>query len=650
MAKNSVADLLNVDSLFTTQAERDEAKRETVMDIPLKEISDFPNHPFKVRMDESMMEMTDSVKQYGVLVPALVRPKPNGGYEMVAGHRRKMASELAGKLTISCIVRDLTDDEAVIIMVDTNLKQRDQILPSEKAFAYKVKLDAMRRQAGRPSKENPAPVGPNLVGGRSNLELASQSPDSKTQIQRYIRLTYLIPGILELVDNSVLKEKDMLQMALRPAVELSYLAEQEQQQKEESLDKKMDAYERKEDDLTKKQAAITATQNEVNLIKRSQMEVLEKISGLTQEEAKKYLLDSVESEVRHETAMKIKEVESQLKEEAEQTAREIIATAIQRCAADHAAETTVSVVPLPNDEMKGRIIGREGRNIRTLETITGVDLIIDDTPEAITVSSFDPVRREIARLALEKLIADGRIHPTRIEDMVEKARKEVDRTIKEEGERACYETGVHNLHPELIKILGRQKYRTSYGQNVLNHSIEVAHIAGLLASELGVDVALAKRAGLLHDLGKAVDHEMEGSHVQLGVELARKYNESPDVIHAIEAHHNDVEPRTVIACLVQAADAISAARPGARRENVENYIRRLEKLEELTGTYPGVEKSYAIQAGREVRIMVKPEDVSEDNMIILARELTKKIESELEYPGQIKVNVIRETKVVEYAK
>ena len=422
------------------------------------------------------------------------------------------------------------------------------------------------------------------------------------------------------------------------------------QQKEESLDKKMDAYERKEEDLAKKQAAITATQNEVNLIKKSQMEVLEKISGLTQEEAKKYLLDSVESEVRHETAMKIKEVETQLKEEAEQAAREIIATAIQRCAADHAAETTVSVVSLPNDEMKGRIIGREGRNIRTLETITGVDLIIDDTPEAITVSSFDPVRREIARLALEKLIADGRIHPTRIEDMVEKARKEVDRTIKEEGERACYETGVHNLHPELIKILGRQKYRTSYGQNVLNHSIEVAHIAGLLASELGVDVALAKRAGLLHDLGKAVDHEMEGSHVQLGVELARKYKESAAVVHAIEAHHGDVEPQTIIACLVQAADAISAARPGARRENVENYIRRLQKLEELTGSYPGVEKAYAIQAGREVRIMVKPEEVSEDNMILLARDIARKLEAELEYPGQIKVNVIRETKAVEYAK
>ena len=422
------------------------------------------------------------------------------------------------------------------------------------------------------------------------------------------------------------------------------------QQKEESLDKKLDAFERKEDDLRKRQAAIASTQEEVNLIKKSQLEVLEKISGLTQDEAKAQLLQSLENDCRHDAAVKIREIEANLKENSEQLAREIISIAIQRCAADHSAEATVSVVPLPNDEMKGRIIGREGRNIRTLESITGVDLIIDDTPEAITVSCFEPVRREVARLALEKLIADGRIHPTRIEDLVEKARKEVDRVIKQEGERAAFETGVNNLHPELIKLLGRQKYRTSYGQNVLNHSIEVAHIAGLLASELGVDVALAKRAGLLHDLGKSVDHEMEGSHVQLGVELARKYNESPDVIHAIEAHHNDVEPRTIIACLVQAADAISAARPGARRENVENYIRRLEKLEELTGTYPGVEKSYAIQAGREVRIMVKPEEVSEDNMVLLARDIAKKIEAELEYPGQIKINVIRETKATEYAK
>ncbi len=422
------------------------------------------------------------------------------------------------------------------------------------------------------------------------------------------------------------------------------------QQKEESLDKKLDAHEKKEDELTKRMQQIAAQQEEVAQIKRGQLEMLEKISGLTQDEAKKYLLDNVEADVRHETAMKIKEIEAQMKEEADQRAREIITIAIQRCAADHAAEATVSVVSLPNDEMKGRIIGREGRNIRTLETITGVDLIIDDTPEAITVSSFDPVRREIARLALEKLIADGRIHPTRIEDMVEKARREVEHTIKQEGERAVFETGIHNLHPELVKLLGRQKYRTSYGQNVLNHSIEVAHIAGLLASELGVDVQMAKRAGLLHDLGKSVDHEMEGSHIQLGAELARKYKENPIIINAIEAHHGDVECKSIIACLVQAADAISAARPGARRENVENYIRRLEKLEELTGSYPGVEKAYAIQAGREVRVMVKPEDVSEDNMILMARDLAKKIEAELEYPGQIKVNVIRETKAVEYAK
>ena len=422
------------------------------------------------------------------------------------------------------------------------------------------------------------------------------------------------------------------------------------QQKEETLDKKTDAFERKEEDLNRRLANVQQTQAQAEEIRSQQLTRLEEISGLTQEQAKKYLLDSVEESVRHDAAIKIKEIEGQLKDQAEETAREIIATAIQRCAADHAAETTVSVVALPNDEMKGRIIGREGRNIRTLETITGVDLIIDDTPEAITVSSFDPVRREIARLALEKLIVDGRIHPTRIEDMVEKARKEVDRTIREEGERACYETGIHNLNPELVKTLGRQKYRTSYGQNVLNHSIEVAHIAGLMAAELGVDVATAKRAGLLHDLGKSIDHEVEGSHVQLGADLARKFKENPVVVNAIEAHHGDVEPKTVIAVLVQAADAISAARPGARRENVENYIRRLQKLEELTGSYPGVEKAFAIQAGREVRIMVKPEVVTEDNMILLARYIAKKIEAELEYPGQIKVNVIRETKAVEYAK
>ena len=422
------------------------------------------------------------------------------------------------------------------------------------------------------------------------------------------------------------------------------------EQKEATLDKKAETFEKKEEDLAAKMQKIADIQAEAEAAKAAQLKALEVISGLSQEQAKQTLLAQVEEAVRHETAMKIKEIEQQMKDEADEKAREILSIAIQRCAADHAAEATVSVVALPNDEMKGRIIGREGRNIRTLETITGVDLIIDDTPEAITVSSFDPVRREIARMALEKLIADGRIHPTRIEDMVEKSRKEVDRTIREEGERACYEVGVHNLNPELIKILGRQKYRTSYGQNVLNHSIEVAHIAGLMAAELGIDVALAKRAGLLHDLGKSIDHEVEGSHVQLGADLARKYKENPVVVNAIEAHHGDVEPKTVIAVLVQAADAVSAARPGARRENVENYIRRLQKLEELTGSYPGVEKAFAIQAGREVRIMVKPEVVSEDNMIILARDVAKKIESELEYPGQIKVNVIRETKAVEYAK
>ena len=422
------------------------------------------------------------------------------------------------------------------------------------------------------------------------------------------------------------------------------------QQKEETLDKKSENFERKEEELARRLAEVAQAKEEAEAVRRQHIATLEQLSGLTQEQAKQHLLQSVEEEVRHETAMKIKEIEQQMKDEADEKAREVLSLAIQRCAADHAAEATVSVVPLPNDEMKGRIIGREGRNIRTLETITGVDLIIDDTPEAITVSSFDPVRREVARLALEKLIVDGRIHPTRIEDCVEKARKEVDRTIREEGERACYETGVHNLNPELVKILGRQKYRTSYGQNVLNHSMEVAHIAGLMAAELGVDVALAKRAGLLHDLGKSIDHEVEGSHVQLGADLARKYKENPVVINAIESHHGDVEPKTVIAVLVQAADAVSAARPGARRENVENYIRRLQKLEELTGSYPGVDKAFAIQAGREVRIMVKPEEVTEDNMILLARDIAKRIEAELEYPGQIKVNVIRETKAVEYAK
>ena len=422
------------------------------------------------------------------------------------------------------------------------------------------------------------------------------------------------------------------------------------QQKEENLDRKTENMEKKEEAYAVKQAQLEETRDEVSQLRAAQMETLERISGFTAEEAKAYLISKLETEVTHEAAMKVKEIEAHYKEEADNKAKEILGLAIQRCAADHVAEATVSVVPLPNDEMKGRIIGREGRNIRTLETLTGVDLIIDDTPEAITVSCFDPVRREIARLALEKLILDGRIHPARIEEMVENAKREVEATIKAEGERAVLETNVMGLHPELVKLLGRMKYRTSYGQNVLNHSIEVSHLAGLMAAELGADVAQAKRAGLLHDLGKAVDHEVEGSHVTIGVELARKYKESREVVHAIHAHHNDVDPQTVVACLVQAADAISAARPGARRENLENYIKRLEKLEEVTSSFQGVEKSFAIQAGREVRIIVKPEIISEDEMVLLAREIAKRIENELEYPGQIKVHLLREVKVVEYAK
>ena len=420
--------------------------------------------------------------------------------------------------------------------------------------------------------------------------------------------------------------------------------------KEENLDRKLENLERKEENVNARIAQLDREHQELEGLKNSQLELLERISGLTVDEAKRYLIEQLEDDVTHEEALKLKEIQTRYKEEAETYAREQIALAIQRCAADHVAEATVSVVPLPNDEMKGRIIGREGRNIRTLETMTGVDLIIDDTPEAITVSCFDPVRREIARLALEKLILDGRIHPTRIEEMVEKAKREVDATIRAEGERAVFETNVHGLNPELVKLLGRQHYRTSFGQNVLNHSIEVSQLAGLLAAEIGVNVAEAKRAGLLHDLGKSIDHEVEGSHVQIGVELARKYRESENVIHAIEAHHGDVEARTIVACLVQAADAISAARPGARKENVEYYIKRLEKLEELTSSFAGVDKAYAIQAGREVRIMVNPEAISEDRMVLLAREIAKKIEAELEYPGQIKVNLIRETKAIEYAK
>ena len=421
-------------------------------------------------------------------------------------------------------------------------------------------------------------------------------------------------------------------------------------QKEESLDRKQQSMENKESNLNQKLRAVDEKQKEVEAIKVKQLEKLEDISGITSEKAKDIILSNAEKEVRHEMSIMIKEIETQAKEDAEKKSREIIGYAIQKCAADHVAETTVTVVNLPNDEMKGRIIGREGRNIRTLETLTGIDLIIDDTPEAVILSGFDPIRREIARIALEKLISDGRIHPARIEEMVEKAKKEVENIIKEYGEQAIFETGVHSLHPELVKLLGRLNYRTSYGQNVLKHSIEVAHIAGIMAAEIGADIKLAKRAGLLHDIGKAVDHEMEGTHVEIGMDLLRRYKESKDVIHAMSTHHGDYEPQTVEAVLVTAADAISAARPGARRETLEAYIKRLEKLEEIANSYDGVDKSYAIQAGREIRIMVKPEKINDEEIHLLARDITKKIEDELEYPGQIKVSIIRETRAVEYAK
>jgi len=422
------------------------------------------------------------------------------------------------------------------------------------------------------------------------------------------------------------------------------------QQKEETLDRKIDNLEAKEEKLQEKAKQIDEKIEECEQLKRSQLEMLEKISGLSKEQAKANLLQMLEGELSHEKAVKIMEFEQQTREESDKLAREVIAHAIQRCAADHSSEITISVVPLPNDEMKGRIIGREGRNIRAIENATGVDLIIDDTPEAITVSSFEPIRREIARVTLEKLIVDGRIHPARIEETVAKATAEVEAIIKQQGERAMVESGVHNLHPELVKLLGRLHFRTSYGQNVLNHSLEVCYLSGLIAAELGVDVTLAKRAGLLHDIGKAIDHEQEGSHIQLGVEAAKKYRETETVVHAIHAHHGDVEAKTVIACIVQAADAISAARPGARRENIESYIKRLEKLEEIAKSFNGVEDSYAIQAGREIRILVKPETVNDDQMVIMAHDIAQKIENELEYPGQVKVNIIRESRAIDYAK
>ncbi len=456
-------------------------------------------------------------------------------------------------------------------------------------------------------------------------------------------------SLLEIKEESIKTKNELEKETKERRAELQRY-EKRVLSKEESLDKKSDAIERREAAFTAKEEHLRQREAKVEELSKQRVQELERISGLTSEQAKEYLLKTVEDDVKHDTAKMIKEMEAQAKEEADKKAKEYVVTAIQRCAADHVAETTISVVQLPNDEMKGRIIGREGRNIRTLETLTGVELIIDDTPEAVVLSGFDPIRREVARIALEKLIVDGRIHPARIEEMVEKAQKEVDTIIREEGEAAALEVGVHGIHPELIKLLGRMKFRTSYGQNALKHSIEVAQLSGLLAGEIGLDVRLAKRAGLLHDIGKSIDHDVEGSHIQIGVDLCRKYKESATVINAVESHHGDVEPETLIACVVQAADTISAARPGARRETIETYTNRLKQLEDISNQFKGVEKSFAIQAGREIRIMVVPEQVSDADMVLLARDISKQIEYELEYPGQIKVNVIRESRVTDYAK
>ncbi len=456
-------------------------------------------------------------------------------------------------------------------------------------------------------------------------------------------------SLLEIKEESIRTKNELERETKERRAELQRY-EKRVLSKEEALDKRSDAMEKREAGFTAKEEQLKAREAKVDELSRQRVQELERISGLTSEQAKEYLLKTVEEDVKHDTAKMIKEMEAQAKEEADKKAKEYVVTAIQRCAADHVAETTISVVQLPSDEMKGRIIGREGRNIRTLETLTGVELIIDDTPEAVVLSGFDPIRREVARIALEKLIVDGRIHPARIEEMVEKAQKEVEAVIREEGEAAALEVGVHGIHPELIRLLGRMKFRTSYGQNALKHSIEVAQLSGLLAGEIGLDVRLAKRAGLLHDIGKSIDHDVEGSHIQIGVELCRKYKESPTVINAVEAHHGDVEPESLIACIVQAADTISAARPGARRETIETYTNRLKQLEDISNQFKGVEKSFAIQAGREIRIMVVPEQVSDADMVLLARDISKQIEYELEYPGQIKVNVIRESRVTDYAK
>ena len=456
-------------------------------------------------------------------------------------------------------------------------------------------------------------------------------------------------SLLEIKEESIRTKNELEKETKERRAELQRY-EKRVLSKEEAVDKRSDAIERREASFTAKEEAMRQREAKVEELSKQRVQELERISGLTSEQAKDYLLKTVEQDVKHDTAKMIKELENQAKEDAEKKAKEYVVTAIQRCAADHVAETTISVVQLPSDEMKGRIIGREGRNIRTLETLTGVELIIDDTPEAVVLSGFDPIRREVARIALERLIVDGRIHPARIEEMVEKAQKEVDTMIREEGEAAALEVGVHAIHPELIRLLGRMKFRTSYGQNALKHSIEVAQLSGLLAGEIGLDVRTAKRAGLLHDIGKSIDHDVEGSHIQIGADLCRKYKESPLIINAVEAHHGDVEPESLIACVVQAADTISAARPGARRETLETYTNRLKQLEEITNQFKGVDKSFAIQAGREIRVMVVPEQISDDDMVLLARDISKQIEFELEYPGQIKVNVIRESRVTDYAK
>ena len=495
------------------------------------------------------------------------------------------------------------------------------------------------------------PLGINYRKKVAEAELGSAEEEAKRILSDAIKNaeSKKKEALVEAKDEIYKSRQDMEKEIKSRRTEVQRL-ERRVQQKEESIDRKLDNLEKKEAAYQKKLEEAEETLKEAETIKKRQFDMLEKISGYTIEQAKEYLLNNLDDELVHEKALKINQFEQRYKDEAEVKAQNIIAQAVQRCAADYVAEITVSVVPLPNDEMKGRIIGREGRNIRTLETLTGVDLIIDDTPEAITLSCHDSVKREIARVALERLIQDGRIHPARIEETVEKARREIEQKIKQDGERAVLDSGVHGLHPEIVKLLGRMRYRSSFGQNVLQHSIEVAQLAGIMAAEVGVDVNQARRAGLIHDIGKALTHEIEGSHVQIGVDIAKKYKENPAIIHAIEAHHGDVEPQTVVACLVQAADAISAARPGARREHLENYIKRLEKLEEIANSFEGVEKCFAIQAGREIRVLVSPDKISDDGMVIVARDIAKKIEAELDYPGQIKVNVVRENRAIDYAK